>query len=612
MADVGRHPQIELMTLSEVVDVDGYVGNFRVTIKKKPRYVSEKECTACGDCVEVCPVMRPDEFNMGLATRKAIYQPFPQAVPAAYIINPDECLGFVACDKCYEACEKKCIDFFDRERTIEIVVGTIIVATGMVPFDASSLEEYGYGRFKNVITSMEFERLISSGGPTGGHLVRVSDGIPPTSVAFIQCVGSRSKQPNCKPYCSNICCMNTIKDTLLIKSHYPDVKMKVFYIDIRAFGKGFEELYDRSRKAGVEYIRAVPGYIEEDPETKDLIVYAERLDGSGVEKHRVGMVILSIGLVPRKSNDVLKRLLSLSYTKEGLFMEAHPKLQPIDAPTKGVFFAGCVESPKDVKDTVTQASAAAARAERLIAAGRVKIEAITSDVAPDLCHACAKCVEVCPFGAITVEEKGKTPALVTEALCAGCGACAAECPFDAITMRHFTDEQILAQIDAALAENPEKKVIVFACNWCSYAGGDTCGIARFQYPASIRLIKTMCSARVDPEFVYYAFSKGAPVVLVSGCHLADCHYINANRNTVRRMQFLWDDLERRKIRPERLQLEWISAAEGEKFAEVMKEMESLRQKVTKEEIEETMRVLGDRMKKREERLKRRRRKRIKI
>jgi heterodisulfide reductase subunit A len=594
MSDVGRHPNITLLTLSEVTDINGFIGNFHVKVHRKARYVDEKECTACGDCVKVCPVTKPDEFNTGLSTRRAIYQPFPQAVPSAYVVNMDDCLGClpIACGKCLDACEKKCINFDATDEDIEFDVGTIIVATGLDVFDPSVLEEYGYGRFQNVITSLEFERLISSGGPTKGHLIRPGDRKEPKTVAFIQCIGSRTEKRG-HPYCSNICCMNTVKDTLLIKDHYPDVQCKVFYIDIRAFGKGFEDLYKRSRENGVQYIRGLPGLIEEDPQTRNLNLTFEDTSASKVQTCAADMVILSVGLEPHRDTDSIKKLLSLSLTKDGFFMESHPKLQPVDAPTKGVFFAGCAESPKDVKDSVTQAGAAAARANRLMAKGKISVEAITSSVLEDACKSCARCEKVCPYHAIEVDKDKKTPAVVVEAACAGCGTCASECPFGAIKMRHFTDQQIEAQIDALLTENPQDKILAFACNWCSYAGGDNAGIARLQYPASVRLIRTMCSGRVSEDFILRGFQRGAPIVLVSGCHFADCHYINANRWTQRRVEKLWDKLENLGIRPERLQLEWISAAEGQKFARVMTELEQMRKKVTHQEIEQTVKVLSE-------------------
>ncbi|MDZ7262918.1 MAG: hydrogenase iron-sulfur subunit, partial [candidate division KSB1 bacterium] len=382
-------------------------------------------------------------------------------------------------------------------------------------------------------------------------------------------------------------------DSLLLKDHYPEVEVKVFYMDIRAFGKGFEDLFWRSKEAGVMYIRGIPGEIEEDPKTKNLILTVENTTTRSVEVHELSMVVLSVGVIPRLDSEPIQRLLTLSRTADGFFMESHPKLKPVDAPTGGVFLAGCAESPKDVKDSVTQASAAAARAGILLSQGKIKVEAITSVIDPELCKFCGICAKACPFNAITVDVKGKIPASVAEAVCKGCGTCGAECAFDAVYMRHFTDQQILAQIEAILEEEPQQKIVTFACNWCSYGGADLAGLSRLQYPPNARIIRTMCSGRVDEKFVLHAFKLGAPIVLVSGCHFADCHYIDANRWTQRRVEKLWDKLEKLGIRPERLQLEWISAAEGQKFAKVMRELEEMRQQVTKEEIQYTMEVLSD-------------------
>lgn len=387
--------------------------------------------------------------------------------------------------------------------------------------------------------------------------------------------------------------MNTVKDSLLLKDHYPDVEVKVFYMDIRAFGKGFEDLFMRSKEAGVMYIRGIPGEIEEDPVNKNLHLIVENTTTRTVEEHELDMVVLSVGVIPRKDNEVLKKLFSLSSTSDGFYMESHPKLKPVDAPTGGVYFAGCAEFPKDVKDTVTQASAAAARAGTLLSAGKIKIEAITAVVDEDKCTYCGVCAKVCPFNAIVFEKGAKTPAKVISASCKGCGTCSAECRFDAITMQHFTDRQMYAQIEAILSENPMDKIVTFACNWCSYAGADLAGLSRLQFPANARIIRTMCSGRVKPDFVIHAFKLGAPIVLVSGCHFADCHYIDANRWTQKRTEKLWDKLEKLGIRPERLQLEWVSAAEGQKWAVVMKAVEEMRQKVTKEEVEFTMKALRE-------------------
>ncbi len=592
--DVGRHPNIELHAYSEVESISGYIGNFKARIKKKSRFVDADACTACGECVEVCPVVAHDEYELGLASRRAIYLPFPQAVPAAYLIDKEKCLGMnpIACGKCAAACDKKCIDYDMKDESIDLDVGAVIVATGAQVFDPSALEEYGYRRYPNVITSLEFERLVNAGGPTEGEILRFTDLKTPEKIAFIQCVGSRSPRDG-HPYCSNICCMNTVKDSLLLKEHYPDCEIDVFYIDIRAFGKGFEDLFQRSKSQGVRYLRGLPGRVREHPETQNLLLQWENQDNGGrVEQREYELVVLAVGLEPNEGNEAIRSMLSLSKTSDGFLLESHNKLNPISAPTRGVFLAGCVESPKDIRDSVTQAGAAAAKASQLLGSGKIKIEAITAWVNQELCNACGLCAQACPYNAITVDQKKKIKATVIEAACSGCGSCAATCNYGAITARHFTDQQIVAQIDAILAENPLERILTFACNWCSYAGGDFAGVSRMQYPPNARMIRTMCSARIRPDFIIHAFQQGAPVVLVSGCHIGDCHYITANHFTLERMERLWKRLERRGVRKERLQLEWISAAEGKKFQEVMTEIEAIRKTVTPEEIEATKAALA--------------------
>jgi heterodisulfide reductase subunit A len=588
MADAGRHPNITLHTMSEVTGVSGYVGNFSVNITKRARFVDERECTACGDCVQACPVLLPDGFNMGLSSRRAIYIPFPQAVPSSYVINMTDCMGR-GCSKCLDACDKKCIDFHMVDEIINVKAGSIVVATGMVPYDPRVMDEYGYTRFENVVSSLEFERIVNAGGPTRGELIRPKDRKRPNSVGFIQCVGSRSKRRGAE-YCSNVCCMNTIKSTLVLKEHCPDIEIKVFYVDIRAFGKGFEQLYNRSRSLGTMYLRGLPGSVEE-LDDGGLRVALENTATRKVDYHDLDMLVLAVGVEPSPGTERLQEMLGLQLTPDGFYLEAHPKLLPVDAATRGIFYAGCAEGPKDIKESVTQGSAAAARAVRLLHKGMVTTEPITSEIIESRCKSCGKCAEVCPYNAISVDVKNKTPAVVNSAACAGCGTCAAECRFDAIIMNHFTDEQLLGQVDAMLAGEANQKILVFACNWCSYAGADYAGVSRLNYPASTRLIRTMCSGRVDEKFIWHAFAEGAPVVLVSGCHIGDCHYIDANRWTEKRIGKIHRKMEKIGIRPERLQLAWISAAEGGWFAKKMTEMEALRQCVTAGEIAETVEIL---------------------
>ena len=599
MSEVGRHPNIELLTLSEVKGVQGHIGNFKVEILKKARYVS-RECTACGDCIQACPQLTPDEFNAGLSIRRAIFIPFAQAVPSTFLIDMHQCLnspGIVACDRCYQACSHKCIDYAQTDQTITLDVGTIVVATGVDVYDPTALTELGYGRFPNVITTLEFERLINAGGPSSGELIRPSDRKRPLKVAFLQCIGSRSKRSN--PYCSNVCCMNTVKDALLIKEHWPDTEIYVFYIDIRAFGKGFEDLFRRARKEGVIFVRGIPGEIIEDIKTDDLMLLGENTLLGSPYRYKMNMVILSVGIRPRQGADSLQRLLNLSTDTDGFYMEAHPKLRPVDTTTGGVFLAGAAEGPKDIKDSVTQASAAASRANILMSRGEVKVPAVTSRIDPEKCTACGLCARVCPYRAIEgSKELGYYR--VIEAACQGCGACVPECRFGAIDQNHFTEEQIVSQVDSILASNPHKKIVAFACNWCSYAGADFAGVSRLQYPHNVRIIRTMCSARVSPKWIERALLKGAGAVLVSGCHPADCHYNNANQHTAKRVEKFWKRMEKLGINKDRVRLAWVSAAEGAQFARVIEEIEAGLKKLTPQQVEQDIEKLSKALTKKSE------------
>ncbi len=1079
--DAGRHPLIEIITTAEVIGFKGEPGNFKVRIRKNSRWVDEDLCVACGACVDVCPQVGGNEFDVGLKARKAIYRPFPQSVPAAYVIDLDACLNdtILFCDHCCQVCEPKAIDFDMQPEEIDRDVGAVLVAVGFAEFDARRLRNYGYGRFPNVVTSLELERMLNASGATGGHVVRPSDLKTPRRIVFVQCVGARGEGG--RSYCSRFCCMNAVKDSMLVRQHDPEVEdVTILYTDLRAFGKGFDDFLRRSRDEGSAiYLRGRPakivqvdgaldvfientlehsqqrlpadlvvlsvaaapnqgainlaeilgiktdeyGFIarrdpaisavessragifvcgsaqgpqvipdcvaqasaaaaraqfflkghridaqEEPVPARDLsgvprigvmvcacgvniagvldveglaaaaaelpdvvasvtnlfacsstgqdglvelirefdlnrVVVAactprthepvfrqavaaigfnpyllemanirdqcswvhgkqkgaaqekartlirmavararhleplvegaapmtraalvigggiagiqaatdlavqgfsatlientgrlggrlatpnlkhlypnlhpaeavleaklERLRQSGArvllgteieslsgyvgnfkatlrghaekelavgaiilatgadlyvprgeygygefsnvvtsqelehafceregplnlggrqprqaafilcvgsrqdagsdgftgcsryccptaikqamilqrqgidctvfyrdirtvstgaeEMYRearglgilfirippgeqvevVGtdralaarchdellgrrlevpteLVVLSVGMKPNSATAKFHDLLKASLGLDGFFLERHPELAPVQTAVEGVFLAGTAHGPKDIVDTVAQASAAAAKASVLLAHDSVKQHPAIADLDQSRCSKCGLCASVCPFTAITWEKK--QPAELIPALCAGCGTCAAACPSAAIIMRHFTDQQILAQVHALLAENPQDRVVVFACNWCSYAGADMAGISRMEYPATGYLVRTMCSGRVSEEMVLEAFRHGAPMVLVSGCHYADCHYIDANRQTVKRVQRLWNKLERAGVRPERLQLEWISAAEGRKFATVMASMEELRQSVTAEEI----------------------------
>ncbi|MEM2880176.1 MAG: CoB-CoM heterodisulfide reductase HdrA2 [Candidatus Bathyarchaeia archaeon] len=603
MVDVGRHPNIEIISYADLLSVSGFIGNFKVRIRKNPRYVIAENCTGCGECKDVCPIEYPNEWDMGLGTRKAISVPFDQAVPLVYTINRDYC---IECYKCVDACgARQAINFDQKPEEIELEVGAIIVATGYdiyLPYDNPL---YGYGRYTNVITSLEFERLILAAGPTGGKVVRASDGQKPHSVAFIQCVGSRDT--NKYPYCSNFCCMYTLKHVVQLKEKYKeDIEVYVFYMDMRTNFKGFEEFYQRARELGVNFIRGRVSRIFEDPKTKNLIIHAEDANLGMPIEVEAEMVVLATAAIPKKGSEEIARILNLTRGADGFFMESHPKLKPLDSPTDGIFLAGACQGPKDIPYSVSQGCGAAARAATVLSKKTWKIEPIIAVVDPSKCRnvttKCGICAERCPYGAIKIEEK--KPAQVVTAMCHGCGTCAAECPADAIQQMHFTDAQILAQLRTALEKDPEDKILAFLCNWCSYAGADLAGTSRFEYPPTIRPIRVMCSGRVDRDFVLEAFRLGAGMVLVAACHLPyDCHYISGNWKMKARMDALAPMLHKLGLSPERFRVEYISAAEGVKFAELIREMTEQLRALGKERIKaenEKLRPILENMLKRKE------------
>jgi len=572
MVDAARHPNIEVMTYTDVKRVEGFIGNFKVLLEDKPRYVLMDRCNGCGACSPVCPIEVPSEFEEGIAPRKAIYIPHSQAVPLRYVIDLDNC---IRCYKCVDACGKlDAIDFSQQPRQRWLDVGSIIVATGFDNFDASAVQEYGYGRFPNVITTMELERINNTAGPTAGRIMRPSDGQFPNRISFVQCVGSRDERYNL--YCSGFCCMYTIKNAVQWKQTYPDSDITIFYMDIRTPSKGYEEFYRRAREMGIRFVQGRPSLITEDPGTGNLFIQAEDVGLGQVIELESDLVVLSTAAIPRLDQEHMGTILNISRSPGGFFMEYHPKLRPMDSPTDGVFLAGAAQGPKDIPSSVSQGSGAAARAARILNADTWQIEPIVAHVWEDRCISaqgkkCGICATKCPYSAIEVET-GKA-AVVMPAKCHGCGGCVAECPHNAITQMHFTDAQIIAQLHALLCHEAEKKILAFMCHWCSYGGADNAGTSHFEYPASSRGIRVMCSARMDQDFIFEAFRLGAGMVLVSGCHPQDCHYISGQQVGAARFEKLAKRLEDMGISPQRFRVEWISAAEGAKYAQVIKEMD---------------------------------------
>ncbi|NMB41252.1 MAG: CoB--CoM heterodisulfide reductase iron-sulfur subunit A family protein [Firmicutes bacterium] len=467
MVDVGSHPNIELLTYSEVEDISGYIGNFDIKVRKKARYVDMDKCTGCGICAEECRLTGriSSEYEVGMGNRAAIYLPFPQAVPAKYTIDPERCLFLTRgkcgkSPKCVDACAPGAIDFEQKDEIVEFKVGAIIVATGFDVFDASRKPEFGYNDYENVITSLELERLVAASGPTEGNIIigkgrkgekkkkKDRETFTPKEIAFISCVGSRDETVG-NEYCSRVCCMYTAKLAHLLLEKIPDANVRVYYMDVRAFGKGFEEFYDRVRREGVRYIRGNPSEVFKRGDK--LVIKAENTLTSTPIEDEVDLVVLAVGLEPRQDAREVIDLLRLSQSGDRFFMEAHPKLAPVDTATDGVFLAGCSQGPKDIPDTVAQAKGAASSALGPLSSGKVMIQAQIAHVDEATCRGCGFCVETCPYTAIelvTVNRVGHmvSVAKVNEALCKGCGACTAACLSGSIQQRSFMDEQILPQI----------------------------------------------------------------------------------------------------------------------------------------------------------------------
>jgi len=447
--EVGHHPKIKLITYSEIEEVEGYLGNFKVKIKRKPAFVDWDKCTGCGLCSEKCPTNVPSEFDRNMGTRKAIYIPFPQAVPKKPVIDSKNCIYFKTgkCRLCEKQCPTDAIDYNQKETFIEENVGVIIVATGFDILSKENIGEYGYGKYKDVIDGLQFERLLSASGPTAGKIKRPSDGKIPEEVVFVQCVGSRDPEHG-MPYCSKICCMYTAKHALLYKHAVHEGQAYVFYIDIRSGGKGYEEFVQRAiEDEEIVYLRGKVSKIFKDSgEDGKLIVWGvDTLTGKKIEIS-ADMVVLAMAAVPNIGVKELAKKLKISTDAHGFITEAHPKLRPVETLTAGIFLTGCVQAPKDIPETVAQASGAAARAITILSKPELEMDPLISTVDEEICTGCGVCVEVCSYKARELNEIKKI-AEVNEALCIGCGACISACPSNASIHKNFTKEQILRMIE---------------------------------------------------------------------------------------------------------------------------------------------------------------------
>ena len=471
MTEVSQNPNIRILSYSEVVGVSGYIGNFSIDIKRHARFVDETKCTGCGECIEKCPNKKvPNDFNLNLDTKKAIYIPFAQAVPKVATIDENYCLHMKGlkngkdnvCGFCQKACGVGAINFDMKDEVITEKYGAIIVATGYNPIDLNKFDEFAYNTSPDVVSSLEFERLCNASGPTNGHLRRPSDGKEPKNIVFVQCVGSRCAAGAEKghEYCSKVCCMYTAKHAILTRDHYPDTNCYVFTIDVRTPGKNFDEFYRRAvEQYGVHYIKGMVGKVTPqadgtlDVQGSDLILHKQ-------VHIKADMVVLAASIEADKSARPLATMLTTSMDNNDFFLEAHAKLRPVESPTAGIFLAGCCQGPKDIPETVAQSSGAAAKAICLLVKDKLKNNPCTSSPNENMCNGCGACANVCPYGAISYIEKDfrgpnrttitRRVSQVNTAMCQGCGACTVACPSGAMDLLGFSNKQIMAEVDSVL------------------------------------------------------------------------------------------------------------------------------------------------------------------
>ncbi|MBC7115333.1 MAG: hydrogenase iron-sulfur subunit [Archaeoglobi archaeon] len=641
LSEVAQNKNIAILTLSEIEEISGRPGEYRVKIRKKPRYVDETRCTGCGACtkssyekllvpdgyelvdririhsencvncgvcvkicndlgfgalqkgeehpsydtsrcagcfecvkrcpkgaieiINVCPVKVPSEFDEGLGARGAIYVPFPQAVPSTHLRDPENCLRLNGrmpeCRGCISVCEAGAVKDDDEERLIELTVGAIIIATG---YELRDMSETEYNvEHPNVITALQLERLLSSQGPTGGRVVRPSDGKVPRSITFIQCVGSRDLRYN--PYCSKICCMYALKQARLIKQEHPDIEVNICYMDLRAAGRWYEEYYKSTRELGINFIRG--NVAEVIDEGEDLIVKVEdTLEGEVKELHSE-LVVLSVSMNPSEGTLDIAKKLGLKRGEDGFIDPLHPKIEPVDTAQEGIYIAGTCSGPKPIQESIAEANAAAGRASTFLKEDEMPVSLTTGFIDPSICILCRSCLEFCSFDAVR-EEDGQLR--VEDVSCHSCGKCSALCPSNAMILRGLRDEQIEAQIRGILSEDPDS-IIAFCCQHCSYNAADLAGLNKRKYSAKVKIIRVPCSGRVSPNHVLTAFKYGAKGVMVTGCREGECHYLDGNLSAKERVLKLKELLELCGISAERVEMYNLSSSDARKWVECVNE-----------------------------------------
>jgi heterodisulfide reductase subunit A len=561
-------PNLNVSTNSKVVAVEGGPGNYKVTIAKKPRYVDESKCIRCDKCTPVCPVEVPDEYNGKLATRKAIYMNIPSVHPPVYAIDESVC-KFHECAKCVAVCPTNAIELDQKPEQKNLNVGSIVLATGFQEFDSSIIREYHYSDYPDVITNLELARMIDGFGPTGGAIVRPSNGKPAKKIVFVQCVGSRDRRY--KPYCSSICCMISLKHASLIKTAHPAAEITVCYIDIRTTGREHEYYYEKAREMGIKFVKGRPTEITKSPETGRLGVDVEDALLHRFLDLEADLVVLAPAMVPAKGTEELAAILGLDLEEDGFFKEYNAKLRPTETKLRGIYICGGATFPKDAPTSSLQAHSAAVKAAKFLNNGKIVKDQRTAVVDEEYCGDCEFCPVTCPYGAINLvpAAEGHFVAQISDLQCEGCGVCVGTCPLNAIELRHSRSDQMRAQMEGLMAVNGAGKpaILAICCSECGHTAVDSSGMARMKYPANVRVMKVPCAGILQVHQFLEAFKIGAQGVMVVGCKSDGCHYEVGSQKAEKKVELAKALLKEYGIEPERLEMFKMVFIEGDKFAE---------------------------------------------
>ncbi len=579
---VFQHPNIKLLTLTEVKDFKGSSGNFEAKVLSQPRGVSETLCINCGKCAEICSVKVADEINYGFSERKAIYLPYPNAVPPVYVVDWKNC---TKCGDCVEACPTKAIDLNQKAKETTLKAGSVVLATGFQEYDPSSIKPYNFGGHQDIITQLQLARILDPYGPTKGELRKPSDGQAPKNVVMIQCVGSRDESTN--PYCSRVCCTFALKHAIHIKENYgKDVAVYICYMDIRT-PMDYESYYARAREIGVKFIRGKPSEISIDPETKHLTVEVEDTLLDMPIEIDADMIVLSTALVPTSGTEELAKMLGVEVGNYGFIKQVYEKLKPVETTVKGIYVCGGAESPKSIPDSVTQGTAATFHAIQNLSKEKFSKDLNVAYVSEDQCDGCEVCVEVCPYSAISmVQVKGNpstsTIAKIDETMCNTCGSCAGRCPTGAIQLSYWNDEQFLSQLKGLLSKEGDSKsaqVVAYCCDECGYATVDLTGMGRISYPANVLPMRVPCLGWVSLYHIFKTFEYGADGILLVGCMFPNCQQLKGNIYADKAVTFARNILDEIGLNSKRLRIVTVCAADpldfsakAESFIEELEEL----------------------------------------